>query len=77
MALSLPYTFAFSCLPRGFQWPLMSLANHKGTQRRLDAKVSFLRVCGEVIRHLLKYVYIARRRHPYMENLLKRCLLRQ
>ena len=32
MVLLLPHTFAFSCLPRGF-WPLMSLADHKGTQR--------------------------------------------
>ena len=27
-----PHTFAFSCLPRGV-WALMSLADHKGTQR--------------------------------------------
>ena len=32
LALSLPYTFAFSCLLRGF-WPLMSLADHIATQR--------------------------------------------
>ena len=25
-------TFAFNCLPRG-SWPLMSLADHKGTQK--------------------------------------------
>ena len=26
------HTFVFNCLPRGF-WPLMSLADQKGTQR--------------------------------------------
>ena len=31
MALLLPHTFAFSCLPRGF-WATMSLADHKSTQ---------------------------------------------
>ena len=31
MALSLPHTFVFSCVPFGF-WPLMSLADHEGTQ---------------------------------------------
>ena len=39
----------------------MSLADQKGTQRgSLDAYISFLRVCGEVIRLLLKYcIYCA------------------
>ena len=31
IALLLPHTFLFNCIPRGF-WPLMSLADHKGTQ---------------------------------------------
>ena len=33
----------------------MSLADHKGTQRGSLDTYSFLRVCGEVIRLLLKY----------------------
>ena len=39
----------------------MSVADHKGTQRgSLDALISFLRVCGEVLRLLLKYcIYCA------------------
>ena len=32
MALLLPHIFVFNCLLRGF-WVLMSLADHKGTQR--------------------------------------------
>ena len=37
MALLLTRTFVFICLPRGY-WPLMSLADQKGTQRgSLDA----------------------------------------
>ena len=31
MALLLPHTFVFSCLPCGF-WPLKSLGDRKGTQ---------------------------------------------
>ena len=39
----------------------MSVADHKGTQRgSLGSSISFLRVCGEVIRLLLKYcIYCA------------------
>ena len=32
IALLLPHTFVFNCVSRGF-WPLMSLADQKGTQR--------------------------------------------
>jgi len=32
MSLSLPHTFAFSCLPLGFLSTYMSLADHKATQ---------------------------------------------
>ena len=52
MALSLPHNFAFSCLPRDYWSPSMSLTDYKGTQKEGCN-------CGEVIRLLHYFINCA------------------
>ena len=53
LALSLPHTFAFSCLPR----TCTCLADHKGV------------FVAKLYGFCLSIAYIVRRRHPYIESI--------